>query len=239
MGTAAVGAAAIGAVAGAKSLFPAGGAATLAGEARELVTRGGMKEASPIPRAALPHALTTAVPSTYDYTADVVVVGMGFAGLSTAITASDLGANVLVLEKAPQNFAGGNSRVCGQCVWVPGTDQNGNVVQSPSVLYNEQVYFEQMADGQGFPTDDTLIQTLVLNSANNKTWFEGLGATMEWYGLPPAVLSAVHGSLGGLFALRRLLERQDDAAVRRQLVLPSGQLAQRNINVMYSPRPWV
>src|SRR5208282_1835442 len=103
MGTAAVGAAAIGAVAGAKSLFPGVGAASLTGDAKELVTRGGMKAASPIPLKELPNALSTVVPSSWDYTADVVVVGMGFAGLSTAITASDLGANVLVLEKAPQN----------------------------------------------------------------------------------------------------------------------------------------
>ena len=234
MGTAAVGAAAIGAVAGAKSLFPAGGAAKLAGEARELVTRGGMKEASPIPRAALPNALTTAVPSSYDYTADVVVVGMGFAGLSTAITASDLGANVLVLEKGDAGHAGGNSRVCGQCIWVPGTDQNGNVVQSPTVLYNEQVYFEQMADGQGFPTDDTLIQTLVQNCKDNKTWFEGLGATMQWGMFPqpfyPQFMGAwaVSSPYGGSWSVKTTQPYGGN------WFFLQGQLAKRNINVMYS-----
>lgn len=43
-------------------------------------------------------------PSTgkkWDMQADVVVVGYGAAGAATAITAHDLGAKVLILEKAP------------------------------------------------------------------------------------------------------------------------------------------
>ena len=45
---------------------------------------------------------------------DVVVVGSGFAGMTTAIEAAKAGANVLILEKAPEAEAGGNSRVCHQ-----------------------------------------------------------------------------------------------------------------------------
>ena len=57
---------------------------------------------------------------TYDQTIawdgqyDVVVCGFGAAGASTAITAADAGANVLVLEKAPLGEEGGNSRYCAQ-----------------------------------------------------------------------------------------------------------------------------
>jgi len=124
--------------------------------------------------------LPTLVPSSWDYTADVVVVGMGFAGQAAAITASDLGAKVILLEKGDQNTAGGNSKVCGQGIWVPGTDVFGNV--NDANLFNELVYFEAMEDGQGFPTDDELIQTYVTNCANNKTWLEGLGATVILFG---------------------------------------------------------
>ena len=46
--------------------------------------------------------------------ADVVVVGFGAAGAATAITAHDLGADVLILEKAPRGEEGGNSRVAAQ-----------------------------------------------------------------------------------------------------------------------------
>lgn len=46
--------------------------------------------------------------------ADVVVVGFGGAGAAAAITAQDLGAKVLMLEKAPQGEEGGNTRIAGQ-----------------------------------------------------------------------------------------------------------------------------
>ena len=50
----------------------------------------------------------------WDMQADVVVVGFGAAGAATAITAHDLGARVLILEKAPKGQEGGNTRVAAQ-----------------------------------------------------------------------------------------------------------------------------
>ena len=41
-------------------------------------------------------------PPHWDAEADVVIVGFGGAGAATAITAHDLGAKVLMLEKAPE-----------------------------------------------------------------------------------------------------------------------------------------
>ena len=46
--------------------------------------------------------------------ADVVVVGFGAAGVAAAVTAFELGAEVLILEKAPEGQEGGNTRVAGQ-----------------------------------------------------------------------------------------------------------------------------
>jgi hypothetical protein len=54
------------------------------------------------------------VPKTWDVEADVVVVGFGAAGVATAVTAHELGAKVLILEKAPEGQEGGNTRVAGQ-----------------------------------------------------------------------------------------------------------------------------
>ena len=50
----------------------------------------------------------------WDASYDVVVLGMGFAGMAAAMSAADAGASVLICEKAPDGLAGGNSRVCGQ-----------------------------------------------------------------------------------------------------------------------------
>jgi succinate dehydrogenase/fumarate reductase flavoprotein subunit len=59
------------------------------------------------------------LPKKWDYEADVVVVGTGFAGQNAAIASHDAGAKVLVLEKAPEQYAGGNSGVSGGGMTVP------------------------------------------------------------------------------------------------------------------------
>ncbi len=53
------------------------------------------------------------IPSSWDYTADVVVIGNGGAGTAAAIGAYDGGASVLILEKAPKGLDGGNTGVAG------------------------------------------------------------------------------------------------------------------------------
>src|SRR5436190_13286103 len=54
------------------------------------------------------------VPQTWDIEADVVVVGFGAAGVAASVTAHELGARVVILEKAPEGEEGGNTRVAGQ-----------------------------------------------------------------------------------------------------------------------------
>ena len=53
--------------------------------------------------------------------ADIVILGTGGAGLCAAITAAREGADVLVLEKAPEEDQGGNTRVSGN-MWTVPTD---------------------------------------------------------------------------------------------------------------------
>ena len=53
-------------------------------------------------------------PQKWDVEADVVVVGFGAAGVAAAVTAHDLGAKVVIVEKAPEGEHGGNTRVAGQ-----------------------------------------------------------------------------------------------------------------------------
>jgi succinate dehydrogenase/fumarate reductase flavoprotein subunit len=54
------------------------------------------------------------MPQTWNIEADVVVVGLGAAGVVASVTAHDLGAKVVILEKAPEGQEGGNTRVAGQ-----------------------------------------------------------------------------------------------------------------------------
>lgn len=54
------------------------------------------------------------LPTEWDIEADVVVVGFGAAGMAASVMAQELGAKVVLLEKAPEGKEGGNSRVAGQ-----------------------------------------------------------------------------------------------------------------------------
>ena len=54
------------------------------------------------------------LPKKWDKEADVVVIGFGGAGAAAGIVAHDMGARVLMLEKAPEGEEGGNTKVAGQ-----------------------------------------------------------------------------------------------------------------------------
>lgn len=112
------------------------------------------------------------MPTTWDYTADVVVIGYGYAGQAAAIEADKAGSSVIVLEKAPFRERGGNSRVCGQGLLAP----------SPAIWEDYKKYITMMTEGQGFPTNygqgytsaDT-IKLYVEGSYGSRDWFSTLG----------------------------------------------------------------
>ena len=106
------------------------------------------------------------LPEKWDYEADVVVVGEGFAGQTAAIEADRAGASVLVLEKAPEKYAGGNSRVCGQ----------GFVAPSPAIWDAYSEYLEAATAGVGFPVPDGWIKFFIEESYKSIEWFEDMGA---------------------------------------------------------------
>jgi len=75
---------------------------------------GMMAAMSRIPLAQAEESYTYADTIKWDAQYDVVVLGMGFAGMNAAMAAMDCGASVLVAEKMNEALAGGNSKVCGQ-----------------------------------------------------------------------------------------------------------------------------
>ncbi len=97
--------------------------------------------------------------------AEVVVLGMGAAGLMTAITAYDKGADVLILEKAPEHHAGGNTRVSGQGYWCPST--TGNAIE----------YQKAMSDG--YPIPDKVAEAFHKRSIHVTEWLTEMGADMR------------------------------------------------------------
>ncbi|HVR53300.1 MAG TPA: FAD-dependent oxidoreductase, partial [Pseudorhodoferax sp.] len=62
---------------------------------------------------------TPSAPVPPDLVCDLLVVGSGAGGLSTAITARKLGLDVVVVEKAP--VFGGTTAFSGGVLWIPGS----------------------------------------------------------------------------------------------------------------------
>ena len=69
---------------------------------------------------------------------DVVVMGMGFAGMTAALAAARAGAATLVFDVAPEWEAGGNSRYCAQGMLI--CDDKDKARQYFDALYAERPY---------------------------------------------------------------------------------------------------
>jgi succinate dehydrogenase/fumarate reductase flavoprotein subunit len=107
----------------------------------------------------------TDIPFTWDEEADVVVIGYGFAGATAAITACDAGAKVMLLEKAPEQHEGGNSRV------------SANIVFWPADITQGEAYFRARAGPYLDNISAEMVHVWAREMHANKAWLEGLGMT--------------------------------------------------------------
>ena len=85
-------------------------------------------------------AYTFADTVKWDAEYDVVVLGLGFAGMTAAVTAADAGAKVLIAEKMSEALAGGNSKVAGQLFAYGHKDREATMA-----------YYTQLAGGRAVP----------------------------------------------------------------------------------------
>src|SRR5437588_9308395 len=106
--------------------------------------------------------MTNDAPIRWDETADVVVVGYGYAGAVAAIEAHDAGANVLVIEKMPD--PGGISITSG-----------GNV----RIVEDAELGFQYLkATGDGTTPDDVL-RALAVGMKEIPAYFEKLASASD------------------------------------------------------------
>ncbi|WP_199902243.1 FAD-dependent tricarballylate dehydrogenase TcuA [Azospirillum sp. B506] len=107
-------------------------------------------------------------------TYDVLVIGGGNAALCAAISARRAGASVLVLEHAPREFRGGNSR----------HTRNLRAMHTAptSVLteaYREDEYWEDLLRVTGGNTDETLARMTIRATAEVLPWMEECGVRFQ------------------------------------------------------------
>jgi tricarballylate dehydrogenase len=116
---------------------------------------------------------------------DVIVVGGGNAALCAAICASDEGARVLLLERAPEEERGGNSSFTEglmRCVYSGAEDIRAlspdlteEEMKSDFGAYTEENYFDDMARITQSRTDPDLCEILVRNSLATMHWMKDKG----------------------------------------------------------------
>jgi len=120
---------------------------------------------------------------------DVVVIGAGNAALTAAIAAREAGADVLVLERAPEELRGGNTRFTGGIFRfsyptldalesiLEGDEDLSDVVLEPysSTRYLDDL--ERLGEGR---SDPELSRVLVERSYDTVSWLHSLGVRWEF-----------------------------------------------------------
>jgi tricarballylate dehydrogenase len=123
---------------------------------------------------------------------DVVVVGAGNAALSAAIAASDAGARVLVLEKAPAALRGGNTRFTGGLFRIALKDladvrrlvpelSDAEVESVRMERYDESAYAADVMRLSAGWSDPVLVEALVSQSFDAACWLRDLGVRFRLY----------------------------------------------------------
>jgi len=107
-----------------------------------------------------------------DTRTDIVVIGSGGAGLSAAITAHDLGAKAIVLEKMP--ITGGNTQIASGGMNAAGTRYQAarGIKDSWQIMYDDTLKGGQ---NRGIPA---LVEILARSSAASLDWLVSLGADL-------------------------------------------------------------
>ncbi|WP_071393546.1 flavocytochrome c [Bacillus tuaregi] len=107
---------------------------------------------------------------------DVVVIGGGGAGLTSAITAAENGAKVVVLEKMPA--VGGNTLISGGEMAAP-----GNWLQEKEGIEDStDLFYEDILKGGDNESDPALIRVIADNALNEAIWLKDeVGVVWEDY----------------------------------------------------------
>ena len=117
---------------------------------------------------------------------DVIVVGGGNAAFCAALAARERGASVVMLEAAPEDEAGGNSRFTAGSMRVvyDGVEDILKLVPDLSDTeiettdfgtYTREQFFDDMARVTRYRADPDLVETLVTKSLDTLLWMRGKG----------------------------------------------------------------
>jgi len=158
-------------------------------------------------------------PKKWDKEANVVVVGYGDAGATAAITAHDLGNEVILLEKAPEAKAGGNSRVCMQ-IWYCPDSVDG------AVTY-------QKAMNEAYAVPDDIVHAWAEEMVKNTDFLKSLGGAITELTRTPEMDHAEFPDLPGSKSTRQFFIGPGWGNARVYELLKSNVTKRSGIKVLY------
>ena len=140
---------------------------------------------------------------------DVIVVGGGNAALCAATSAAEAGARTLLLERAPREERGGNSRFTAGAVRFAfrGVDDLRDLIPDLTDqelegydfgTYTEEAFFEDMARVTNYRSDPELADTLVSQSLGAMRWLKAHGVRFVPNGRQAFMVGDVLTFWGGL-----------------------------------------
>src|SRR6266581_4719233 len=146
-------------------------------------------------------------------TADVIVVGAGNAAFCAALAAHEQGAKVVMLEAAPEEESGGNSRFTAGSIRVVynGVDDIKTLVPdlTPAEIettdfgtYSADQFFDDMARVTQHHADPDLVELLVTKSFDSLNWMRSKGVRLiPIYGRQAFKIEGKFKFWGGLTAM--------------------------------------
>jgi tricarballylate dehydrogenase len=125
-------------------------------------------------------------PKSSEMDTDVIVVGAGNAALCAALAAREIGVRVLMLERAPREESGGNSRFTAGAMRfafrgindlreiMPDLTED-EVAGTDFGTYSQDQFFDDMFRLTNFRTDSSLCEHLVTGAFDTMRWLRGKG----------------------------------------------------------------
>ena len=154
---------------------------------------------------------------------DVLVVGEGIAGCTAALAATERGADVLVIEKAPKNVPHGN------------TAFSGGSFRRISQPYPAEKFYHDMVSLSGGRADPELTKIMVEGSLKARDWLTELGVPWTSKSRDPGASDQVEGQGKALAQILRRAVAERSIKTRHEteaysLVLESGRIAGVRVN---------